>query len=466
MSRNLYKELKEMRQVLMDKYNDNDICNDYFLRKLAENKPINYQEFNKIDKKNQIEYEYVDYFLAVINKRNYEQLAMSENTFQFDFSLPYKIVYRGIKINAYAKNFKSKPYICSCYKEAIKNRIKMYEYSLQYDFQIKDRDKLLLEELGLPKCFENKILASGMQWSEKWIDLIDFKDNLCPVCNNLKCQEPRVYLQNGTSQFKQRYEKEIDRRFFTYGINDEMLPYYGYCWLEECLPDNLKNILNTDYDELKSELLQYYSKNELDALFNMLKKLPKEIQENLIFARGFSKSGRFRYYEYFEEHKIDDKFQNFISEINKIISEKYKQAKKVIIQEVKDYDKKANENKSYVKLSNIHFYIETGKKVTIYFYYNGILLVESIDEKKEKLNKYKFGIDTYANLSEFFNKEDIKDIKIKKSYCKYKWYSEIDDTTYSGDSYTRATDNILKFLDDNVCNDGKIKELFLLNDKK
>ena len=84
----------------------------------------------------------------------------------------------------------------------------------------------------------------------------------------------------------------------------------------------------------------------------------------------------------------------------------------------------------------------------------------------KNLHNNKLRDDTYANLSEFFNEEDIKDIKIQKSYCKYKWYSEIDDTTYSGDSYTRATDNILKFLDDNICTDGKIKELFLLNDKR
>ena len=156
--------------------------------------------------------------------------------------LPYKSIHLGSNVDGYSKGILSQVYLCSCNKIAIENMIKLYERYFQYDKQVKDRNDLLLEYLGLPNDCNRNIRKEKDNWSSKWIERIKFKDNLCSICNNVEIPHaPSFNIYS--SEKKEKYKKETRRIYLENGIyptlRSDDLPY---C-IESLMPKEYKKIL-------------------------------------------------------------------------------------------------------------------------------------------------------------------------------------------------------------------------------
>lgn len=259
-------------------------------------------------------------------KKNNEKHNLSEwieeNNINLNRNLKYYVIYQGEHIDGYARGRKSKPFICSCYKQSIVNLIKLYDRYIQYDCVVKNRNELLLELLGLPKYYEEKIRESNTDWSLDWVDKIDFKDNICPCCNKVKftpLKSYNIYI----SDFKETYKKERRKRELTNGIyymRDDFIPYV----ITELLTDKYKDFFEITDNELKYILKNEYelSNDEIVQNFKVLNLLNKDLKHDYFFSSNYLNKKEYK--EILQSLDVTEKFDDAIYDIYKKRSRLFK----------------------------------------------------------------------------------------------------------------------------------------------
>lgn len=273
------------------------------------------------------------------NEKNNLSKWIEENNINLNRNLKYYVIHQGEHIDGYARGQKSKPFICSCYKQSIVNLIKLYDRYIQYDCVVKNRNELLLELLGLPKYYEEKIRNSKMDWSLNWVNMIDFKDNICPCCNKVKftpLKSYNVYI----SDFRETYNKERRKRELTNGVyymRDDFMPYV----INDLLTDKYKNLFNITDDELKDILKNEYelSDNEINQNFKVLNLLNKDIKHDYFFGSNYLNKK-----EYKEILKSLDVTENFDNAVYELYKKKSNLFKKDITRELKELAKPKKRN--------------------------------------------------------------------------------------------------------------------------
>lgn len=257
------------------------------------------------------------------------------------FDVPCEYVYTGHYIDAYAKDLKSKPYICSCNKKAIENKIRVYERYLQYDTQVKDRNLLLLEHLGLPEHYENIIKNSGEPWSLEWMKYLEFQDELCPTCNKAIIRAPHAYTKY-PSKFEQRYGDEYERKYNMLGISNYLPDFFGYYCIEECVPDEIKKIILPTDEELIHEICEEtgYSEQQVIRELKKLHELPAGY-EDIVKGGHIINKAKKQSYDIEKEYGLDS---DFVAALQKRIKKRYQIIRKMVKDEIVSEAKAADNN--------------------------------------------------------------------------------------------------------------------------
>lgn len=264
-------------------------------------------------------------------------LEKAKDEMQIAYDVPFTVRYSGNKVDAYAKGIKSKPYICSCNRCAIENKIRLFLKYYQYDLQIKKRGELLLEILGLPIYFVEKIRDLEIPYGMSWMECLEFKDNLCFACNNSTIPEPRIYL-NSPSKFEQRYKKEIDKRFYTYGISYLLPDFYGIYALEGYTPLEKLNLLKPDREQLFKDVLELIKQKKIDMdnsdikeTFNVLYQLSDDKREIIMYWQYYNEEQIVSTYDLVKSLSINEEALNCI---RKVLWQRFLKIKQQIREEI------------------------------------------------------------------------------------------------------------------------------------
>lgn len=246
-----------------------------------------------------------------------------DNNFMLELYIPYHAVYYARYVNCYAESSKAKKYICSCQKEALKNKLIMFDDYLCYNYCLNDRKKLFLEYLGLPDYYK-KLIEESPKVNKyiEYFDLFNFKDNLCNICNNVKSLNYSFYLNNGESKFSKRYAKEKERLYSINGLVDPFKIYEGNYYLEELLSLENKKLLDISDKELLKELKSYELDCDLKKELAKFKKIDEETKKILKCDLKFAKNNNlFDYSKCLEENNLN---VNFILSIQDIYDKRFK----------------------------------------------------------------------------------------------------------------------------------------------
>lgn len=317
--------------------------------------------------------------------------------FEVCYEVPYRVLYEGKNINAFARGLKSIPYICLCNKKPLENKIKLFIKYYQYDLAVADRNDMLLRELGLPEYYQNIIKCSGISYGLEWLKLIKFRENLCFECNISPIRKKNHYF-NDLSQFEQNYDKEIEKHFYNYGIGYKLVKHYGIYFLQEQVPEKLLKIIKPEKAIIKKEVLEYalmdnYTLEEslveknLDIIFNQCEDI-----RNIVLYDQLNNKEKLRYYNIEKELKLDDIVMEYV---DKCIWKRFLNVKKIIFNEVKDLDKRIKEE---INNGGKEIFIDIMKdglkiKIQVNKLKKEIIVEPSFDERKKfKLEKDIFNV--------------------------------------------------------------------------
>lgn len=258
----------------------------------------------------------------------------------YDENLPWKYVHTGVNYFAFAETETSKPYICSCQKESLVNRLELFMRYHQYDTCLNEREWLLLEKkLKLSMYYDNKIKESKLPYGMDWIDKLEFKEGLCHLCN---CVTPTTAYTNYiyTTKLEQRYGHYISNHFYEYGISNTLPDFYGIYFLEEKVPGELLSIIRPSKEDILLDIKNFYGlskakikkiEKNLDKIFS----LPTDKRYILLYKRAmdkYLKDNSLTYVDLQETNKIDDECYSYI---HKVIWKRYLSLKKIVTDEVK-----------------------------------------------------------------------------------------------------------------------------------
>ena len=397
---------------------------NYLLMKYK--KEIIWHSKNKVNKEERGRLYYYDKkeVITLIEKKKTKKEKEEEknNNFHLEYFIPYHAVYYGLYINAYAKSSKDEKYICSCYKEAIKNKLIMFEDYLQYDYCLNDRIELLLKFLGLPDYYEEKIKNKGKVDNYlDYLEVFNFEDKLCPICNGAKIKELPFYMNNGESKFKQKYIGEMEKR---YAINGIVYPIHvsrGNYFNEKLLSEDNKKILLISDDELLKEIRKYDLDIDLDKEFNKFIKLPEIDKNSLKYSLIYNKNGFFDSFKYLEEHNINI---DFIDIIQDIFNKKFKSIMKNINNEIKEFDKTAIDNREVIDptggLFIVLFADDTKKNFIQIILFTDVIIINEYKNNKLYLNEeYESNINIFGDIMEIISSYRLSLIADNNKYTSF-----------------------------------------------
>lgn len=375
--------------------NFNDICNIYCIKYITFNdKDINFNFEPKNEINNNVKWLY-------------------DNNITINKYIPYSVVHQGSHIDGYARGRKSKPYICSCYKKAIENMVKLYEKYLQYDAQIKDRDELLLENLGLPHYYEEIIRKSQTHWSMEWIKYIKFKDGLCPIC----CQTTFTHKESFnkyTSNITKSISNEIRKRYLQNGVFESHilngLPYV----LEDEINKNYRKYFILSDKVIIKELTDNYGIDVEVAEKNilMLNKLNKELKHDYLFNS-----------KYYNKQEVKNKInslqvdENFDNAIYNLYLKNFRAFKKSVKDEINLFEKETKESYKAGKLIDLTIFIRND--INVYFRFDKvkeiieIIIVFNLN-KSSCSKKVKINDDIFTGILNILNLKNNKKSNIYK----------------------------------------------------
>lgn len=237
--------------------------------------------------------------------------------FEACYDVPYNVLYKGDKINAFARGLKSKPHICLCNKESLENKIKLFMKYYQYDSEVMDRTNMLLRELGLPKYYNDIIKASGVPYGLEWMKLIRFRENLCFECNISPIRKKNQYFYD-LSHFEQNYEQEIEKHFYKYGIGYKLVKHYGIYFLKDQVPADLLQIIKPELEIMKKEILEYamldnclMEKNTVKETLNKIYGEKEDIRNIILYDQIDNKEGLYSY-DIARKLQLDEIVMNYI----------------------------------------------------------------------------------------------------------------------------------------------------------
>jgi hypothetical protein len=265
--------------------------------------------------------------------------------FEACYDVPYCVLYKGNKIDAFARGLKSKPYICLCNKEAIENKIKIFMKYYQYDVEVMDRTDMLLRELGLPQYYNDIIKASGVPYGLEWLKLIRFRENLCFECSISPIRKKSHYFYD-LSHFEQNYEQEIEKHFYKYGIGYKLVKHYGIYFLKDQIPADLLQIIEPDLETMKKEIIEYASldncsidKRTVEETLNKIFD-EEEYRKNIVLYYQRDNKEELNPYDIICELQLDEAVMDYVE---KCIWKRFLKVKKIIFDEVKELDRRINE---------------------------------------------------------------------------------------------------------------------------
>jgi len=245
----------------------------------------------------------------------------------YNHQLPLQDVHYGGEYFGFSDGLDENMCLCSCQKQSITNRIKMFMQHKQYDTSVNPEEEKLLKELGLPEYFEQKIRDSKLPYGEHWLDLLRFKEGICHVCNGLT-PDYKHSLYIYTSEFERQWGHYLESRYFHYGI--DKMEHWGVYFVEEVLTPEHKKLLCPTKAELINELPQFPS--ELERLFG----LSKEERDVLLYYRSNAKVLR--------EKKLSADYLalrarydrgDFVDQLQKVIHKRFMAVSKMIRNEFK-----------------------------------------------------------------------------------------------------------------------------------
>lgn len=272
-----------------------------------------------------------------------EPMAQGLSELYRTLDLPYKYGYSGVNFDAYAEDKESAPVFCECNRTAIENLILLFDRYYQNSRESGDRKKLLIDELGLPKYYKNILTETDKPWSE-WMGLLNFKECMCPICNHAIIKEP-YYYRSSPSKFEQRYEQEYLRKFCTYGLSSKVPGFFGYYYLKDKMPENIRKIIFPSEDvlcERIAELLEI-SVDEARSRLDTLKHLPGDAYNVITLCQDYYNKEHLISSEYSQKYHADTEIAGALYIINK---NAYSQVKKMIKKEIQDEAKTAVANKA------------------------------------------------------------------------------------------------------------------------
>lgn len=334
-----------------------------------------------------------------------EHKEVEDNKYSLQFFIPYHAVYYGTYINCYAKDSKSEKYICSCQREALKNKLLMFDDYMVHDYCLNDRKELLLKYLGLPDYYEN-IIKSAPEVTNyvNYFDLFKFKDKLCPICNKVKVPDLSFYLNYRTSKFRQRYIGEIERLYSINGIIDPLHIYQGNYYLENLLSDNNKKLLKISDSELLNELKTYNLNCNIEKEIEKFNKLNDETKKLIKCALHYDKNNNsFRCDNLAQEKNID---LDFIDAIQDIYDRKLKIIKSSINDDIHKFDKNAMDYKTLIKPDfGLNIYLKKNEDILHIELWTDVLQITEYDGKKKSINTYQSNIDLFSTILEILSSD-------------------------------------------------------------
>ena len=319
-------------EYLLNKYDDiiyfTKIDMNHYGRELEEKKVLYFKNNDKIikmiEKDEVLEDDLIEY---------------KKTPNEINWYLPFPAVYGGEYVDAYSLDENSEKYICSCYKKALENKLRMFDDYYQHDYCGNERIWLLLRFLGVPNYYEEKIKNSKkLDKYIYYIELFKFEDNLCPYCNNIKQPEKTIYFPNMGSKFKQTNLHEIEKRCNERGIVSSNIQdeYYS---LKSVLSKEDKKLLYPTDDEIYEELKKENLNIELEKEFNKYTKLKGEEKEYLINGLKYNRENEmFKEYDFITKYKLNEEM---IYSIQELIKRRYKSIQKEINDDIKEYIKNA-----------------------------------------------------------------------------------------------------------------------------
>ena len=281
----------------------------------------------------------------------------------FDENLPYKYVHPGTNYFAFSERADSEAYICRCQKQSIENRIELFMKYYQYDLCLNDRKWLLLNNhLKLPGIIDEKIESSGKPYGLEWVDLLNFKDNLCHLCNKITPTTKHTIYVHAT-KLEQRYGHYISSHFYSKGIGNHLPDFYGIYFLENKVPEDLLLIIKPDKEDILLDIENYYNPSNEDLLgvakdLEYIWSLPDEIRNIILYRQEQSKYLRENNittsYDLIKSLQLREGTQEYLYTV---IKKRYQAVKKIVVDEIKQsfkLKKWANESLlASIKASNI-----------------------------------------------------------------------------------------------------------------
>jgi hypothetical protein len=212
--------------------------------------------------------------------------------------------------------------LCSCQKQSIENRIKMFMQHYQYLDNDSPKESLLLRFLGLPAYFQQKIETSKLSYGEKWLSLLTYQTKLCQICNTQN--NPAIL----SDDFKKQWGLYINNRYFHYGIDD--LEQGGIYFIIDALSPAQRSLLCPTKTELATELQAFYY--ELDRLYA----LPQAEFAVLLYHRNKAKLLRERQLPSSRDLWASLRFDEaFIKALNTAMHQRFITARNLIREELK-----------------------------------------------------------------------------------------------------------------------------------
>lgn len=372
-----------------------------------------------------------------------------------DNNLPYKYVHSGLNYFAFSETEESEPYLCSCQKQSIINRIELFMKYYQYDLCLNDRDWLLLEKhLELPSILDNKIKKSELPYGLDWVELLHFKDNLCHLCN---CTTPTTnhtgYIY--ATKLKQKYGHYINSHFYTNGIGNHLPDFYGIYFLEDKVPEDILLIIKPSKEEILMDIESFYNPSSENLLgigkdLDNIWCLSEDVRDIVIYRQELSKYLRdnnyITSYDLIKTLKLREDTQEYLYTV---IRKRYLSVKKIIVDEVKQSFKLkrwVNESllanliselfQGYTIYRNYRPQILEGLELDIYIQelkvgieYQGVQHTKAVDlwggekglEKRKEHDKRKAKLckENNIDLIYFWHNEDINKELVRQKLSKY-----------------------------------------------
>lgn len=256
-------------------------------------------------------------------------------------NLPFKYVHTGTNYFAFSETESSEPYLCSCQKESIANRIELFMRYYQYDVCLNDREWLLLEKhLQLPSVLDNKIKDSKLHYGLDWLKVLKFKDNLCHLCNRTTpTTQHTIYIY--ATKLEQRYGHYINSHFYTNGIGNHLPDFYGIYFLEDKITEEFETVIKPSKEDVKLDIENYFnpSKEEADAIskdIDFIWELPNVIKDIILYRQEQNKylrdnniSGS---YELIKKYQLRE---DTVEYLYTVIWKRYLSIKKIVVDEIK-----------------------------------------------------------------------------------------------------------------------------------